>query len=264
MHIAYFDESGDDGFPVYSSPLFALSACYLHYLDWKPNFEALLAFRRQLKQEYGLPVKLEVHARFFLLNKNPYRQFAFSNADRIAMVGKFCRFVATLRVRFVNALIVKPRILMRDYEILDWALKATIQRIENDLNPIANPTRRFLMITDEGRVGKMRSTTRRMQRINYIPSRFGNRTYRSDIQTLIEDPLPKNSRDSYFIQICDLVASVVYLHGLTLTGTGRLSNRMAGLIGPDQARLWMDELKPVLNLKASGKDPHGIFIHPGI
>lgn len=28
MYIAYYDESGDDGFPAYSSPLFVLTALY--------------------------------------------------------------------------------------------------------------------------------------------------------------------------------------------------------------------------------------------
>ncbi len=35
MYIAYYDESGDDGYPRYSSPLFVLSVTYLHYLNWK-------------------------------------------------------------------------------------------------------------------------------------------------------------------------------------------------------------------------------------
>ena len=46
MRIAYYDEAGDDGFPSYSSPLFALSAVYMHYLQWQPNFERGQGFRR--------------------------------------------------------------------------------------------------------------------------------------------------------------------------------------------------------------------------
>jgi Protein of unknown function (DUF3800) len=262
MHIAYFDESGDDGFPSYSSPLFALSASYLHYLNWKPAFEQILEFRRELKKTLGVPVKLEIHAKYFLLNKNPYKQFGFSDADRIRAISAFCDLIASLELKLVNAVIVKPRVLARDYNVLDWALKMSIQRIENDLDPGRNPTARFLMITDEGRVGKMRATARRMQRINFIPSKFGTGTYRREIQSLIEDPLPKDSRDSYFIQLSDLVAFVVYLHCLVETGVAPFSNRLATLVDAAQVRSWMDQLKPRFNLLASSANPYGIVIHP--
>ena len=46
MRITYYDESGDDGYPNYSSPLFALSALYMHYLSWQINFERVRDFRR--------------------------------------------------------------------------------------------------------------------------------------------------------------------------------------------------------------------------
>ncbi len=263
MHLAYIDESGDDGFPSYSSPLFALSASYLHYLNWKAVFEQILEFRRQLKREIGLPVKLEVHAKYFLLNKNPYRQFGIADADRIRVISAFCDLVSSLELKFVNAVIVKPRILRQDYNVLDWALRMSIQRIENDLDPGRNPTARFLMISDEGRVAKMRATARRMQRVNFIPSKFGAGAYRKEIQSLIEDPLPKDSRDSYFIQLCDLVAFVVYSHCLTATGVAAFSNRLAALITPAQVTAWMDQLKPSFNVLASASDPYGIVVHPG-
>jgi hypothetical protein len=39
MHLVYYDESGDDGYPVCASPLFVLSAVYCPALDWMENFE---------------------------------------------------------------------------------------------------------------------------------------------------------------------------------------------------------------------------------
>lgn len=262
MHLAYFDESGDDGFPKYSSPLFALSCCYLHYLNWKPTFEALLEFRRSLKADFGFPVKVEFHTRDFLLNKNPYRNLGFPDTTRVEIVSRFCRLVGALDLKIVNTVIVKPRITSSSYDVLDWALTMAIQRVENDLNPVRNPSSRFLMITDDGRVGKMRSTARRMQRMNFIPSKFGPSKYRREIATLIEDPLPKNSRDSYFIQVCDLTGFIVYLYCLTTTGTGTFTKRLLAVVSPAQVAAWMEELKPRLNLLASSASPYGIVIHP--
>ncbi|WP_416209999.1 DUF3800 domain-containing protein [Anaerolinea sp.] len=124
-----------------------------------------------------------------------------------------------------------------------------MQRIENDLQPDKNPGAKFIIITDPGRVGKMRKTSRRIQRLNFIPSKFGSESYRKEISTLIEDPLPKDSRESYFIQLVDLVSFIVYMHSLSVTGTGQISNRLSMLITPDQISNWMSKLKSNLTCK---------------
>ncbi len=72
MHLVYYDESGDDGFPATASPLFVLAAVYCPEGDWKPNFDRLQAFRRELARDGLLPFDLEIHTKELLLNKKPY------------------------------------------------------------------------------------------------------------------------------------------------------------------------------------------------
>lgn len=261
MHIAYYDEAGDDGFPKYSSPLFVLTAVYLHYLNWKPAFERIQNFRRQLRISHGLPVKMELHTKFFILDKNPYAALKLSDQARLDIIGMYCDLIASLDLQIINIAIVKPRILKSDYAVLDTALKYSVQRIENDLKPTVNTENKFLIITDEGRVGKMRKTTRRVQRINYIPSKFGA-PYRSPIRALIEDPLPKNSAESYFIQLADLVAQVVYLNAIVETPVGKLHGRTPAQVTPTLITSWLDRLKASLNLQAAPQHPYGVMYHP--
>jgi len=263
MHLAYADESGDDGFPAYSSPLFVLTTIYLRYLQWKPSFERLHALRQQLRRDFGIPVKVELHAKQFLLGKNPYRSFDLTPATRVEIVERHCDVIGALDCRIVNAVIVKPRITVADYDVLDWAVKVAVQRLENDLKPAIRSESRFLLITDPGRVGKMRTTTRRLQRINYIPSKFGPAPYRAEIQSMIEDPLPKDSKESFFVQAADLVAYVVYLYGLTVTGAGKFSNRMPSEVTAARVVSWLERLKPSLNLEAARADPFGVKFLPG-
>ena len=262
MYIAYYDESGDDGYPAYSSPLFALSAVYLHYLNWQATYERLRDFRGSLKISHRVPVKWEFHTRDFILNKKPYRSLALSDQDRSDVLDASCDLVGDLDLKIINVVIVKPRITYAKYKVLDTALKYSVQRIENDLDVAQNPQARFLIVTDPGRVGKMRTTTRRIQRINYIPSKFGPGSYRREIRSLIEDPLPKESKESYFIQTADLVASIVALYGAFLHAPKHRHGRLPATI--DQAKVadWLERMKPSLNLKASGRDPYGVMFHP--
>ena len=114
-----------------------------------------------------------------------------------------------------------------------------------------------MIITDEGRVGKMRITSRKIQRINFIPSKYGTYTYRQEIKSLIEDPLPKSSKESYFIQLSDTVAFIVYLYSIV-----KLGGRMPALIDRDKIFDWMGRLKNSLNLEASSSDEFGIVCYP--
>ncbi len=261
MFIAYYDESGDDGFPQYSSPLFVLSALYMHYQNWKDNYELIRQLRQRLSTNYGLPVKIELHTKSLILNKNPYRQLNLSDKQRIEIIEQFCETVGYLKLKVVNVVIDKTKVRAAKYDVLDTALTYSVQRIENDLEKI-DPANKFLIVTDEGRVGKMRTTTRKIQRINFIQSKFGTGTYRKEIKSLIEDPLPKESRESYFIQLADLVATIVYWYKLAESGAGNFHNRMPQEIDKDKLKDWMERIKPSLNLAASVSDSYGIVCYP--
>ncbi|HPN99947.1 MAG TPA: DUF3800 domain-containing protein [Opitutaceae bacterium] len=174
------------------------------------------------------------------------------------LVTAFCRVLATLEARVITVVINKRNIVKPDYNVLDTALTYSVQRVHNDLQADSG---HFLVITDEGRVAKMRSTVRRLQKINYVPASGGGESYRQDLKNLIEDPLPKNSQDSYFIQLADMVAAIVSLWCVSWQKVGAIPNRM-NYLPLEQPRLWLDMLKPVLNLQASPRNPYGVVCYP--
>ena len=261
MYIAYYDETGDDGYPQYSSPLFVLTAVYTHYLDWKETYEHIQKFRRQLKKDFNLPVKMELHTKYFLLNKNPYRALNISDEDRILIVELYCKLIAELDIKIVNILINKKKLTIPKYSVLDKALTYSVQRIENDLRKI-DSSKKFMIITDPGREGKMRKTTRKIQRVNFIPSKFNMESYRQEIKSLIEDPLPKESKESYFIQLADLVSYLVYLYGMKEILNGKFPSRMPKDINFERVKIWLELMRDSLNLQASGDNKYGIVISP--
>lgn len=262
MRIVYFDESGDDGFPSYSSPLFGLTSIYMHYLSWKENYEAVLDFRKRLKAEFNFPVKIELHTKYFLLDKHPYKELKIKNDDKKEIISLFCHLISKLDLKVINVVIIKERLTNPKFEVLDTALTYSIQRIENDLESSSNPKNRFMIITDPGRVGKMRKTTRKIQRINFIPSKYSTINYRKEIKYLIEDPLPKDSKQSYFIQISDLISYLVTLFSIKNFDIAELPNRLKGYTDYSEIKNWLKILKPVFNLKATRSNEYGIVYHP--
>lgn len=255
MYISYFDESGDDGFPKTSSPLFVLSSIYSHHLHWKANYELVRRFRKELAKSHQFPFDTELHTREFLTDKDPYRILGYSSETKKEILFLFCNLLSKLNCRCVNVVIDKSSIGRREYNVLETAFKYSIQRIENDLKQEGS---RFMIITDEGRVGKMRKTARKVQRINFIPSQFSNQSYRKEIENLIEDPLPKSSKESYFIQFADLLAYLVNLWIGDQLGLGNMPNRIASYLMIEDVNRCLEIMKPSLNTKASKSNEFGI------
>ena len=147
--------------------------------------------------------------------------------------------------------------------LLEKAFTYNLQRIENGLQKRATPAELFLVITDEGRVGKMTKISRKIQRINYIPSRYKSASTRQEIQLLVEDPLPKSSSESYFIQAADTLAFISMLYATKHLCTGlEWANRVKQVLNEADAVLLMNEALPILNTKASGGNPYGLVCYP--
>lgn len=261
MYIVYYDEAGDDGFPQYSSPLFVLTSLCIHHKNYQETFKSLQTFRKILKQYCGFPIKTEMHTRNFLLNKSPYKILNLTDDKRLEIIDIFCNCLASLPIQITNVVINKKIIQKSDYNVLDRAFTYSLQRIENTISN-TDPGEKYLVITDEGRINKMRLTARRIQKINYIPSQFSNLSYRSEIKGLIEDPLTKDSSQSYFIQVSDMISYIIYQYKFEQFGFGNFPSRMPNNFNAQRITKWLDSLTPVINLKASPNTPYGIVCYP--
>ena len=88
--------------------------------------------------------------------------------------------------------------------------------------------------------------------------------FRQEIQNLIEDPLPKNSGESYFIQLADMISFVVnlYFKRNVNNPAQNWSKRVQSVLNYGDEILLMDQLKPRFNLKANSKNNYGLVYYP--
>jgi hypothetical protein len=258
MYLIYYDESGDDGFPNGASPIFTLSANYIHEDNWRIAFNTIKDFRLSIKSK--LPSKMEIHVKDFLLGKKPFRQLNLSDIERVSIIEDYCSVVSVLPLQIVNVVINKSIIKKTDYLVLDTALTYSIQRIDN-----STKIDKLIIISDDGRISKMRKTTRRIQVFNNIPSRSTpGKTASHPIERLIEDPLPKVSSNSFFVQISDLAAFLVYNYMLIRLTKKSLNPRFPTNLTDKTLNNWLSILDPVLNTEATknNKYGHGIVCYP--
>lgn len=63
-----------------------------------------------------------------------------------------------------------------------------------------------LIVHDDGENAAVRRIVRKARRHLVAGSAFGTGTLMNPLRRLIEDPVPRNSQESYFVQLADLVA----------------------------------------------------------
>lgn len=261
--IAYFDETGDDGIVNTSSEIFVLTSLYMPAASWQNNFDAMRQCRKQLKTEFGFHITEEMHTKHFLTDKGMYRPYGWTVEQRNNILIQYTKAIAGLDAKVINVIIDKTKVQYTDsYDVLKYALTYNIQRIENDSH--SHDDWNFLIITDPGRLAPMRKTAREIRAFNPIPSQYSHETRNTPVRSLIEDILEKDSKESYFIQICDFISYFVHLFYRSTVQNAPLPNRVARVIDEKFVARVLATLKDgnVLNLDAAHKHPYGLVIYP--
>ena len=244
----YCDETGDDGKNTLSSDIFVLTSIYMPSESWNENYKRIKDLRKDWKDKYGFHVTEEMHTKQFLTDKDPYRNYGWTIKQKQEMLKDYTLLIASLDIKIINTIIDKTKITTEEYNVLENALTYSVQRIENDSAGNWN----YIIISDKGRISPMRKTARAIRMIN------------RPIKYLLEDVLEKDSKESYYIQICDFVSYFVHLLYTVKYLKKEKPKRVSRLIDDRFVGSVMATLKEagVLNLKANSANEYGLVIYP--
>lgn len=259
-YIVYFDETGDDGSNTKSCDTFLLTSVYMSIETWQNNYNKIQELRVLLKTKYGFHIKTEIHTKHFICDKEPYRDYKWTYNNKKEILNEIISCIEQLDIKIINVLIDKTKIKTANYKVLENALTYNIQRIDND----SKTSWKYIVITDKGRIIPMKKTARTIRAFNPIPSKYSPKTLNKPIESLIEDVLEKDSKESHFIQITDFISYLTHLYYKTAIQGKSLPNRAKNLVDNDYIVEVMERLKKVgkFNLKANSKNAYGIVIYP--
>jgi len=207
MFLMYVDESGDIGTENSPTKYFVLSALIFHELRWNAIMENLIAFRRHLRVTKGLKMREEIHATHFVNRPGELRRL--KRNDRLDILKQCIDWVANQQD--INVItVVAAKTGKTKEQIFDWSWQRLIQRFENTIRhrnfkgPV-NPDDRGMMIADRTDDKQLRLLVRRMRRYNPLPDFSGG--YRNlALDYVIEDPIMRESKDSFLHQMVDVVS----------------------------------------------------------
>jgi hypothetical protein len=204
VYLAYVDESGDSG--ARGSLTFALSCVLIEDRQWSTPFDLLLEYRRLLKRRYGLPIRAEVKANFILGSRGPFSLLGLTEAARFKIYKRFLTIQAELHIKTFAVLIRKDR-LPRPTDPRERAWAFLLQRLERFTFEAKT---QVLILHDEGEEKSIRKYSRKARRFGNAGSRFGTGSLSRPFLSLIDDPVPRLSHQSYFIQLADLNAYAAF------------------------------------------------------
>jgi hypothetical protein len=246
----YVDESGDSGLVDSPTSHFALSGLVIHESKWRDFVATIVAFRKTLKAVYDLPLRTELHASQ-LIRSPPVTGMA--RHVRLAILRNFIDELAKIEFISITNVIVDKANKPADYDVFTKAWQALFQRFENTLKygnfPGAHTSDFGMVLTDATDGRKLQRLVRRMAVHNPVPNRFWPGYRNMPLLRIIEDPHPKDSQDSYFIQACDACA---YFALQRFSPNSFV--RRAG------AQNYVGRLSPILNKRASSTHEMGIVV----
>lgn len=206
----YVDESGDPGLKSTISNYFVLSGLIIHENDWIDIFNDFISLRRKFFQQYKLPVRGEIHAGA-MINGRLTENYNIQKNDRFMILRKTIDWLASKSNLNIISVIVDKTNFSTSDEVFEYAWETLIQRFENTLknnnfNAKYNNQDCGIVIPDNTNGEVLRKLLRKMRRINYIPSKFSSTPRNVPIKFVIEDPFFKDSAESYFTQMIDVVS----------------------------------------------------------
>lgn len=257
MYLMYVDESGDCGMPKDGSPTryYCLSGLVVHELRWRDTMYDILKFRHWLKWKYKIYLEDEIHAAELISDPGSMAASfqCLEKYKRLAIVRNFADLIARLSdIGLINVVVDKMsgRVSNKD-KVFQWAWYTLFQRFENTVRyqnfpGPKNTDERGVIFPDSTDGEKLKRFLKAMRVSNRIKihNNAGSFGYIDEpIRIIIEDPILRDSRESYLIQAAYLL---------------KQNLQPCAYMKKHGGNAYFQRLDPVLCKHACQKDPQGI------
>lgn len=237
MWFAYIDESKEPG------KFFLYTALVITGDKWVTTYRKVKAFREELRRDHGIYLAYELHAWKFVPGRGRPSKTAIYKEERAEIFKKTLRFIAECNCFNVVSSCSKNQ---------QFALERLVNRLDKTA---AKREQQVLLFFDGGEEIDITKRLRKMRVHNPISSNrgiwqsTGTKTKNIPLTNILEDPIFKDSKNSYFIQLADFCAYAL------LRMERPLASRTA--YGIHEA---YNLLKPISRKFTNPKDPRGMGI----
>jgi hypothetical protein len=207
VYLCYLDESGDPG-PASAVPAYTVAGVLVHTTQWVDLFERQIAFRRYLRREFGLYMRTEVKGAQLAKGSGPWVGLGLGDRARKRIYRSYMRFQGKSGAIKTYAIVTDKSACPDAETVRERTWRYALQRVETFARK-NNDT--VMVLPDSGQYAWLQKLARRMRRHSVVGSLGGEGSLRRDLlKVLIDDPVERDSKQSYFIQLADLNAYAAY------------------------------------------------------
>lgn len=206
MPIAYIDDSGDTNPALVGTDTFTLGCVVVEFAQWQPTFDAAIAWRRSVRARWSFPTRDELKANYLIHSKGTFAARTHDAAVRHAIYREAFELIESCGLKAFAVVIDKRKMTTDPGKSFDHAWTFLLQRLQH----LSTPENPLVIFHDEGEEQRVRALARRARRAGGAGSAFGPGFLRSPLAHLIDDPIPRSSKENYLIQLADLVAYAAY------------------------------------------------------
>lgn len=199
---AYIDESGNVGAPAKGGTRSYTLGCVMVPMDhWTDRLGVMVEARSEIRRTYKVLLRSELKANYLLRNRGPLEPLRLGDGQRRDIYKRL--LVATnVASSGVFAVIIDKEHPRFSGDPAERAWEYLLQRLRIRSDTMGHP---IMVVHDDGDADRVRKHMRRFRRHSWAP---GGRSVPAPL--LIEDPVPRNSDLSYFIQAADLTAYAAF------------------------------------------------------
>jgi hypothetical protein len=253
MYLMYVDESGDPGVTGSGSGFYILTGLIIHELSWQSALDDLIVFRKSIRNRFSWKLRTEIHAQQ-MVNGRIAGNAGIQRNKRFLILRHALDWIAARDDIGIITVVVEKVGYESPLEVFETGWKYLIQRFENTLQHRnfpgpQNAEDRGIVIPDNTNGEELRKLLRKMRRYNPVPSAFGLSARNTPIRSIIEDPILRDSRHSFFIQLADVCAYFAHQ-----------SLKPNSVVKKQGARHYYERLAPVIIKKAAPSHPLGMVV----
>ena len=205
---------------------FVLGVILIQEENWLHALDRVVDMRRHMRNQWGLSPRAELKAFNILAPKREFRDLQLSRKQRLDIYALSMSALEKLDVFQTFAVCIdKSLVKKREYDPRTFAWQFVLERLDN------YATRNSEWVTlfpDAGHGYFIRQMVRRLRRFHRVPSAFGGGVVNAQARRIIEDPSDRDSQDSYFVQLADLVAYAAHRYIFPTQKFGRDAWEMLG------------------------------------
>jgi hypothetical protein len=221
---AYIDDTGDPGMKG-GSRTFGLGCVLVPMDHWTDRLDLLIEMRRNLRGAYGLRMRDEVKGEWLAGVKKHFRSLGLGDGQLRYIYQQHLRMLPTVASGAFAVVFDKDAITKRNLDVEEMAWTYLLQRLRMRAKQTGAP----IVVVHDGtsKAASIVKTVRKARRHLWVAGAW------ESAPMVIEDPTPRRSDESYFIQLADLVAYAAGRKVVPARGRGYLicSDRMWDEIG---------------------------------